>query len=92
VGACGEYVGRPSALGNPYVVGRHGTQEHVVALYRLWLRKQWRHGGAVRQELERLAATYRRDGQLTLLCWCAPLPCHADVVREAVLALAKGGR
>jgi len=86
---CGVYVGRPSALGNPYVVGRHGTQEHVVALYRLWLRKQWRRGGAVRQEIERLAAKYRHDGQLTLLCWCAPLPCHADVVREAVLALVR---
>jgi Domain of unknown function (DUF4326) len=89
---CGEYVGRPSVLGNPYVVGRHETQAHVVALYRLRLRQQWRCGGAVRQELERLAAKYRRDGRLTLLCWCAPLPCHADVVREAVLALAKGGR
>jgi Domain of unknown function (DUF4326) len=76
-------------LGNPYVVGRHGTQEHVVILYRLWLWKQWHRGGAVRQELERLVAKYRRDGQLTLLCWCAPLPCHADVVREAVLALVR---
>jgi hypothetical protein len=62
---CGEYVGRPSAWGNPYVVGRHGTQEYVVARYRLWLRKQWRRGSAVRQELEQLAAQYRRDGRLT---------------------------
>ena len=80
---------RPSALGNPYVVGRHGTQEHVVALYRLWLGKQWLRGGAVRQDLERLVAKYRRDGRLTLLCWCAPLPCHADVIRETVLALVR---
>ena len=36
---CGESVGRPSVLANPYVVGRHGTPEHVVARYRLWLRK-----------------------------------------------------
>jgi hypothetical protein len=84
---CGEYVGRPSVLGHPYVVGRHGTQAHVVARYRLWLRQQWRRGGAVRQELERLAAKYRRDGQLILLCWCAPRPCHADVIREAVLGI-----
>ena len=88
----GVYVGRPSALGNPFLVGRDGTREDVIARYRRWLRAQWRRGGAVRQELERLAAKYRRDGQLTLLCWCAPLPCHADVMREAVLALVKGGR
>jgi hypothetical protein len=88
----GVSVGRPSALDNPFLVGRDGTREDVIARYRRWLRAQWRRGGAVWQELERLAAQYRRDGPLTLLCWCAPLPCHADVVREAVLALAKGDR
>jgi hypothetical protein len=88
----GVYVGRPSALGNPFLVGRDGTREDVIARYRRWLRVQWRKQGTVRRELECLAAKYRRDGQLTLLCWCAPLPCHADVVREAVLASAKGGR
>jgi hypothetical protein len=31
----GVYVGRPSPLGNPFLVGRHGTQAQVVALYRL---------------------------------------------------------
>jgi Domain of unknown function (DUF4326) len=70
----------------------HLWREEVLATYRAWLRRQWRQGGPVRRELERLAAQYRRDGPLTLRCWCAPLPCHADVVREAVLALAKGGR
>jgi hypothetical protein len=30
-----------------------------------------------------------RDGRLTLLCWCAARPCHADVIREAVLALVR---
>ena len=84
---CGEYVGRPSALGNPFLVGRDGTREDVIARYWRWLRVQWRHQGVVRQELERLAATYRRNGQLTLLCWCAPLPCHSDVIREAVLGI-----
>ena len=83
----GVYVGRPSALGNPFLVGRDGTREDVIARYRRWLRAQWRHGEAVRQELERLAAKYRRDGRLTLLCWCAPLPCHADVIREAVVGI-----
>jgi hypothetical protein len=84
---CGEYVGRPSVLGHPSVVGRYGTQEHVVTRYRIWLLQQWRRGGAVRSQLERLAAKDRRDGQLILLCWCAPLPCHADVIRKAVLGM-----
>ncbi len=28
------------------------------------------------------------EGELELLCWCHPLPCHAEVVRGAVLWLA----
>ena len=82
----GVYVGRPTVLGNPYTLKEYHRTD-AIARYRLWLRQQWRRGGAVRQELERLAAKYRRDGQLTLLCWCAPLPCHADVIREAVLGI-----
>jgi hypothetical protein len=83
----GVYVGRPSPLGNPFVIGRDGTRAEVVATYRAWLRRQWRQGGPVRDELERLVAQYRRDRQLTLLCWRAPRPCHADVIREAVLGI-----
>lgn len=42
---CGEYVGRPSALGNPFLVGRDGTREDVIARYRKWLRAQWKTVG-----------------------------------------------
>jgi hypothetical protein len=37
---CGEYVGWLSALGNPFLVGRDGTREDVIARYRQWLRAQ----------------------------------------------------
>ena len=84
---CGESVGRPSALGHPFLVGCDGTREEVIARDRRWLRAPWRHGGAARQALERLAATYQRDGRLTWRCWCAPRLCHADVIREAVVGM-----
>ncbi|MFN9645325.1 MAG: DUF4326 domain-containing protein [Cyanobacteriota bacterium] len=64
------YVGRPGALGNPFLVGRDGSQEEVIAKYRRWL---WELAW---------------EGELALLCWCHPLPCHAEVVRGAVLWLA----
>ncbi len=51
------YVGRPSVLGNPFVVGRDGS---------CWLGRQL--------------------GSWSW-CWCHPLPCHAEVVRSALLWL-----
>jgi len=87
----GEYVGRPSVLGNRFLIGRQHTRRECIERYRQWLRAEWKTGGAVKEELLRLARTYRVRGELTLVCWCAPSACHADVVKEAVEALVQKG-
>ena len=83
----GVYVSRPSVLGNPYVIGHDGSRHDVVDKYRAGLREQYRHDGAVRRALRQLAMRYLTDGALTLICWCAPQPCHAEVIRDAVLGM-----
>jgi hypothetical protein len=82
------YVGRPSALGNPFVVGKDGSREEVIAKYRRWLWARLQEpDSAQERELRRLLAR-AVAGELELLCWCHPLPCHAEVVQGAVLWLA----
>jgi hypothetical protein len=80
----GEYVGRPFPLGNPFKIGRDGSREEVIEKYHQWLRQQWRTGGAAKKELLRLVEKYQRKGSLVLLCHCAPLPCHADIIKSAI--------
>lgn len=63
------YVGRPSKWGNPYKIGIDGTREEVIELYKKWLSNQ-RY-----LNLEELKG---KD----LVCWCKPLPCHADILLE----------
>lgn len=65
------YVGRPGKWGNPFVIGRDGTREEVIQKYREWIRMEGLDERACR-ELK------GKD----LICWCAPLPCHADVLLE----------
>lgn len=66
------YVGRPIRWGNPFVLGRDGDRATVIARYRSWLLAQ-----------PDLVAAARRDlAGKDLICWCAPLACHADVLRE----------
>ena len=60
------YVGRPSKWGNPFTIGRDGTREEVITKYLHWLPDS----GLNPAELE---------GK-NLVCWCAPLPCHADIL------------
>lgn len=68
------YVGRPTAFGNPFEIGRDGDRARVIERYRLWLAQpeQAELRDRVRRELR------GRD----LTCWCAPLPCHADTLLE----------
>ena len=62
--------------GNPYRIDTHGNRDQVIDLYRSQLRGFIRVGIFT---LEDLAAL---DGK-RLACWCAPMPCHGDALRDA---------
>ena len=69
-------IDRATKWGNPFVIGRDGDRARVIEKYRVWL---WREIRAGRIGLDELAAL---DGK-RLACWCAPEPCHGDVLAEA---------
>lgn len=65
------YVGRGNASpwGNPFREGRDGTRDEVIAKYERWLKSK----------PELMAKLPQLRGKV-LGCWCAPEPCHADVL------------
>jgi hypothetical protein len=63
------YIGRPSKWGNPFVIGRDGTREEVIAKYAAWLKDQ----------PELIAALPELRGKV-LGCWCTPKRCHGNVL------------
>lgn len=68
------YVGRPTIWGNPFKVLRHNQADHEICVlrYRQWLENQPELIVKIKAEL------VGKD----LVCWCKPLPCHADVLLE----------
>jgi len=71
------YIGRPSKFGNPFKLEHMGDdveRTSVVALYRAWI---WQP----EQEQLRRDAIKELRGKV-LGCWCAPKPCHGDVLAE----------
>lgn len=76
------YVGRPSKWGNPFVIGRDGTREEVVAKYRAWLPNQ-------PNLVETLSELFGKD----LICWCEEWEeCHArDVLLPMVSEIESAG-
>lgn len=65
------YIGRPSKWGNPFEIGKHGTRKQVIQKYREW----------ILQQPELMKDILELHGKV-LGCWCAPLPCHGDVLEE----------
>jgi Domain of unknown function (DUF4326) len=78
------YVGRPTVLGNPFVIGKDGDRDTVLSKYRRWLWNEIQQGyGPVFDEIYRLARLAKTD-DLILGCWCIPQPCHVLVIRDCI--------
>lgn len=76
-----QYVGRPTALGNPFTHLTKNTKalfivptvEDAVNQYQQWLYAAWERNewnGVEFREIQRLADIYRKEKVLYLSCWC----------------------
>ena len=68
------YVGRGSRYGNPFKIGEHGTRQEVIRLYEEWL-----------DERPHLVERLDRPNLGGLRCYCAPLPCPAEIIRDRII-------
>lgn len=91
------YIGRPSPLGNPWshkpgtlAAFRAASREDAITAYDGWIRGALKPRFANAQtpiaiEFDRLCDLARR-GDIVLVCWCAPLACHGDVLKKLIEA------
>jgi hypothetical protein len=66
------YVGRPSKWGNPFTIGKDGNREQVITAFMAYASLKLQSNPHWLDEIK------GKD----LVCWCSPLPCHADVLME----------
>lgn len=79
----GEYVGRPSPLGNPFPMDDESDRDDVCDEYGHWFAEQLKcKNKLVLGELHRLQEIHRLNGELTISCWCAPKRCHAETIKS----------
>jgi hypothetical protein len=63
------YIGRGSQWGNPFKIGADGDRAAVIVKHERWLAEQHH----LLRDLDEL-----RDRDL--VCFCAPQPCHGDLL------------
>ena len=72
-----------SPLANTFSVKKYGRDE-CIRLYDKWLNTAIGiRNTEVCDELNRLY-TIAKKGDLYLVCWCAPLPCHGDIIKRVI--------
>lgn len=82
----GIRVDRGTALGNPFIIGVHGTRDECVRKYRIQLWKWIQEcNKVVLKELYSIKKA-SLEGDVVLLCWCKPQACHADIIKNYVKA------
>jgi hypothetical protein len=83
------YVGRPSPWGNANVLQNPFSAEEradVIARYEVWVRTSTEvRARWVREHIKNLRGK-------TLVCYCAPKPCHGDVLARLAEAPGAGGQ
>lgn len=89
------YIGRQnpkfgrSDLGNPFKISAGMTRDDVVEKFREYLKQEMEKNveeSVVKAEMLRLIEIAKKDKTtLKLACWCNPLRCHGDVIKEYIL-------
>jgi hypothetical protein len=88
----GEYVGRSNAyygltgsvLANPENLKSESDRIANIARYEIWLNGKMKSDTPQKREVLRLKALWKVTGSLTLICWCAPKPCHGEVIKRFI--------
>lgn len=100
------YIGRSKGgqpeniLGNPFTHIPSGTRaefvvasrDESVARYRAYMEEQLKTNPAYKAKMEELAGRVAAGEHLYLGCFCKPLPCHGDILKEKILEMAMGKR
>jgi len=81
------FISRPSPLGNPFHMEFETQRDTVINQYKVWLHEEYKKHGPVYAALQRIIQAERNNEQIALVCWCAPLACHGDVIKDAVEAI-----
>lgn len=78
------YIGRPSVLGNPFVMTSEAQRTEVIAKYKVYFEKKVAARDPKFMEALDALVELARKKDVVLGCFCAPRACHGDVIKEYI--------
>lgn len=88
----GEYIGRPSVLGNPFKIKNKQSRLIAIQRYEHYLTEALNKEGhvaymhdAIVEALTILFEKLIKNQKLNLICHCTPELCHGNIIRKILL-------
>jgi hypothetical protein len=78
------YAGRPSPLGNPFVINKDGTRDEVCDKYEAYFKEAINNVPQLKVEVDRIIELIRNGNDVTLTCFCVPARCHLLTVQAYI--------
>jgi hypothetical protein len=88
------YIGRGSALGNPFThipvqktkaLYQCKTRDEAVEKYGDWIREKIKSGDKeVIEALNNIKSVLDKYKSVNLVCYCAPQRCHGEIIKEII--------
>ena len=85
------YIGRPSILSNPFTHdGKKSslaklsfkTREEALSAYKLYFKSMYENDIEFKTVVDEIYEKYKNGEDIFLQCFCKPLPCHGDFIKE----------
>lgn len=80
---------KSAVFGNPHVLSDWESADERAAVIERFnkenLEPDLASNGPISREIDRLAARVASGEKIALACWCAPLPCHCDLIANNVM-------
>ena len=70
-----RYPSKDSIWCNPYKIGKDGSRDDVLNKYENYIRNKLKENPSLENELKELK-------NKNLGCWCAPEPCHGNILKK----------
>lgn len=79
-------VDRKSVVGNPYFMCSEKERDKVCEKYKLYFKNTLLKDEVALEYLRDMYRALKKYGHIELYCWCAPKRCHAETIKEFLLA------
>ncbi len=78
------YIGRGSLFGNPYKISSTLGRKQVIECFTEFWYDDLIHQIEIQEKLYEMIDLLNQREDVYLSCFCAPLPCHGDVIKSTL--------